>query len=92
MVGGQSWKYETPGTIFFEDFNANLNDPQVRFENDVCLVPPRPIRTKHFQTHPSGQSKKALIWIIGCYRVLLVLEGLVQSMFHIKTLLVMKRL
>ena len=92
MIGGQSWKYETPGTIFFEDFNANLNDPQVRFQNEVCLLPPRPIKAKHFQTHPSGQSNKALIWIIRCYRVLLVLEDLVQSMFHIKTLLVMKQL
>ena len=38
MIGGQSWKYETPGTIFFEDFNANLNDPKLGFHDDASAI------------------------------------------------------
>ena len=96
MIGGQSWKYETPGTIFFEDFNANLNDPKLGFHDDadrVGGVSQSKISPQcHFETHLSGQSSKVLILIIRCYLVLSVLEDLVQSTFHIKMLQVMKPL
>ena len=61
MIGGQSWKYETPGTIFFEDFNVNLNDPQVGFQNEVPFISPSANQNREYYLNPFQWTVKQTI-------------------------------